>query len=68
MDPAHYSHPGAILAKDENYQGVLIFQVSLHDKNIFGTISKCVDCAGVQVPDLQVSRYIKIIQLTFRTK
>ena len=47
MDPAHYSHPGAILAKDENYQGVLIFQVSLHDKNILGTITKCVDCAGV---------------------
>ena len=31
------------------YQGVLIFQVSLYDKAPFGTITKCVDYAGVLI-------------------
>ena len=32
-----------------NYQGVLIFQVSLYDKAPFGTITKCVDYTGVPI-------------------
>ena len=30
-----------------DYQGVLIFQVSLHDNVSFGTTARCVDYAGV---------------------
>ena len=40
--------------KCPDYQGVLIFQVSLYDKAPFGTITKCVDYAGVFI--FQVSR------------
>ena len=32
-----------------DYQGVLIFQVSLYDKAPFGTITKCVDYTGVLI-------------------
>ena len=31
------------------YQGVLIFQVSLHDNVSFGTTDRCVDYAGVHI-------------------
>ena len=32
-----------------DHQGVLIFQVSLYNKESFGTTSKCVDYAGVLI-------------------
>ena len=32
-----------------DYQGVLIFQVSLYDKAPFGTIARCPDYAGVHI-------------------
>ena len=35
--------------KCPDYQGVLIFQVTLYDNAIFGTITRYVDYAGVQV-------------------
>ena len=35
--------------KCPDYQGVLIFQVSLYDKAPFGTITKYVDYAGVLI-------------------
>ena len=45
----YYGHLGAD-RKCPDYQGVLIFQVSLDDKAApFGTITKCVDCAGVLI-------------------
>ena len=44
-----YGHLG-INHKCPDYQGVLIFQVSLYDKAApFGTITKCVDSAGVLI-------------------
>ena len=48
MKPVYYGHFGTN-QKCPGYQGVLIFQVSLHDKVPFGTITKCVDCAGVLI-------------------
>ena len=35
--------------KCPDYQGVLIFQVILYDKEQFGTSTKCVDYAGVLI-------------------
>ena len=35
--------------KCPDYQGVLIFQVSLPDKVPFGTTTKCVDYVGVPI-------------------
>ena len=35
--------------KCPDYQGVLIFQVSLHDNVSFGTTARCVDYAGVHI-------------------
>ena len=35
--------------KCAEYQGVLIFQVSLYDKAPFGTITKILDYAGVLI-------------------
>ena len=32
-----------------DYQGVLIFQVSLHNDVSFGTTARCVDYAGVHI-------------------
>ena len=32
-----------------DYQGVLIFRVSLYGKAPFGTITKCVDYAGIHI-------------------
>ena len=43
-----YGHLGTN-HKCPDYQGVLIFQVSLHDKAPFGTITLCVDYAGVYI-------------------
>ena len=59
MEPVYYGHLGTI-QKCPDYQGVLIFQVSLYDKAPFGTINKCVDYTDVFVfkcPDQQVSLY-----------
>ena len=36
-------------AKCPDYQGVLIFQVSLHDNVSFGTTARCVDYGGVHI-------------------
>ena len=45
----YYGHLGTN-HKCPDYQGVLIFQVSLYDKAApFGTITKCVDYAGVHI-------------------
>ena len=47
VEPAvYYGHLGTN-KKCNDYQGVLIFQVSLYDKALFGT--KCVDYAGVLI-------------------
>ena len=48
VEPVYYGHPGTN-RKYPDYQGVLIFQVSLCDKAPFGTITKCVDYAGVLI-------------------
>ena len=47
VEPVHYGHLGTN-KKCPDYQGVLIFQVSLYDKASFVTITKCVDI--MQVP------------------
>ena len=46
VEPVYYGHLGTN-QKYPDYQGVLIFQVNLHDKAQFGT--KCVDYAGVLI-------------------
>ena len=48
VKPVYYGHLGTN-QKCPDYQGVLIFQVSLHEKASFGTITKCVDYAGVLI-------------------
>ena len=48
VEPVYYGHLGTN-RKCPNYQDVLIFQVSLYDKAPFGTITKCVDYAGVLI-------------------
>ena len=48
MEPVYYGHLGTSL-KCPDYQGVLIFQVSLHDNVSFGTTARCVDYAGVHI-------------------
>ena len=49
VEPVYYEHLGTN-KKYPDYQGVLIFQVSLYDKASFGTITKCVDYAGIVLP------------------
>ena len=44
-----YYGPLGTNEKCPDYQGVLIFQVSLYDKAPFGTITMCVDYAGVLI-------------------
>ena len=48
VEPVYYGYLGTN-KKCPDYQGVLIFQVSLYDKAPFGTITKCVDYAGVLI-------------------
>ena len=43
--------------KCPDYQGVLIFQVSLHDKVSFGTTARCVDYAGVHISSFLINRF-----------
>ena len=45
----YYGHLGTS-QKCPDYQGVLIFQVSLHRDNVsFGITARCVDYAGVHI-------------------
>ena len=46
VEPVYYGHLG-VSQKCPDYQGVLIFQVSLHDNVSFGTTARCVGYAGV---------------------
>ena len=39
VDFVHYGHLGTANHKYPDYQGVLIFQVSLYDKAPFGTVT-----------------------------
>ena len=48
VEPVYCGHLGTN-KKCPDYQGVLIFQVSLYDKTSFGTITKCVDYASVLI-------------------
>ena len=48
VEPVYYGHLGTS-QKCPDYQGVLIFQVSLHDNVAFGTTARCVDYAGVHI-------------------
>ena len=40
VEPVYYGHFGTN-QRHPDYQGVLIFQVSLYDKAPFGTIARC---------------------------
>ena len=48
VKPVYSGHLGISL-KCLDYQGVLIFQVSLHVNGYFGTITKCPDYGGVLI-------------------
>ena len=48
VEPVYYGHVGTS-QKCPDYQGVLIFQVSLHDNVSFGTTARCLDYAGVHI-------------------
>ena len=48
VEPVYYGHLGTN-QRCPDYQGVLIFQVSLYDKALFGTIARCPDYAGVHI-------------------
>ena len=48
VEPVYYGHLGTS-QKCPDYQGVLIFQVSLHDNVSFGTTARCLDYAGVHI-------------------
>ena len=48
VEPVYYGHIGTS-QRCPDYQGVLIFQVSLYDKAPFGTIARCPDYAGVHI-------------------
>ena len=48
MKPVYYGHLGTS-QKCPDYQGVLIFQVSLHDNVSFGTTARRVNYAGVHI-------------------
>ena len=48
VEPVYYGHLGTS-QKCPDYQGVLIFQVSLHDNVSFWTTTRCVDYAGVHI-------------------
>ena len=48
VKPLYYRHLGAI-HKCLDYQSVLIIQVSLYAKALFGTIAKCVNYASVLI-------------------
>ena len=50
MEPVYYGDLGTSQQRPDCYQGVLIFQVSLHNNVSFGTTAaRCVDYAGVHI-------------------
>ena len=56
VEPVYYGH-FETSQKCPDYQGVLIFQVSLHDNVSFGTTAKCVDYAGVHIFCVLINRF-----------
>ena len=48
VESVYYGHLGTN-ERCPDYQGILIFQVSLYDKASFGTIARCPDYAGVHI-------------------
>ena len=48
VEPVYYGHLGTD-QKCPDYQGVLIFQVSLYEKAPYGTTTKYVDYTGVLI-------------------
>ena len=48
LGSVYYGHLGTS-QKCPDYQGVLIFQVSLHNDVSFGTTARCVDYPGVHI-------------------
>ena len=48
VEPVYYGHLGTSQTYPD-YQGVLIFQVSLHNNVLFGTTTRCVDYADVHI-------------------
>ena len=48
VEPVYYGHLGTN-QRCPDYQGVLIFQVSLYDKAPFGTIARCPGYAGIHI-------------------
>ena len=48
ITPVYYGRLGTS-QKCPDYQGVLIFQISLHNNVSFGTTARCVDYAGVHI-------------------
>ena len=48
VEPVYYGHLGTN-QRCPDYQGILIFQVSLYNKAPFGTIATCPDYAGVHI-------------------
>ena len=59
VEPVYYGHLGTD-KKYPDYQGILIIQVSLYDKATFGTITKCVDNAGVLFSSVLINRFTVI--------
>ena len=49
VEPVYYHGHLGTNQRCPDYQGVLIFQVSLYDKVPFGTIARCPDYAGVHI-------------------
>ena len=58
VEPVYYGHLGTS-QKCPDYQGVLIFQVSLHDKVSFGITARCEDYTGVRI--MQVSTFSSVL-------
>ena len=58
----NYGHLGTA-QNHPDYQGILIFQVSLYAKAPYGAITKCVDYAGVLINRFHCSNIANIIKL-----
>ena len=48
MEIVYYGHL-RIYQKRSDYQGVLIFQIFLYEKEPFGTLTKCMDYASILI-------------------
>ena len=55
VKPVHYGYIETN-KRCPDYYGVLISQVSLYDKESFGTLTKCVDYAGVLISSVVLNR------------